>query len=497
MRPHAEECVSGSSPTGRPSKGRGAISAEDELGVAPRVFISYSHDTPSHCDRVLALARRLRDDGVNAIIDKNEQSPPQGWPFWCEEQIRKARFVLMVCTETYFRQVNNEAEAHQGHGVLCEARLIRQLLYDQGSVSDKFVPVLFADSLPSHVPTPVKGATIYDIDTPEGYEALYRLLTNRPSVPLTPLGPRKLLPPQQPLGHVPEHRDHPLQQPDAINQPGGATTHVLNQTINVNPPNEIAKGSGDPKPDWNIRDLFYYIRPAGFSTKREKDTVGREVLDRFSDGQLKVWGRLIEDTRRRALTEIPKDQWQRANFGSYWFLDEGDNTQVLHAVCETPARGGAARQYAALKVNRTQATSIWIAPQRLSVLDFFAAAEADGWVFSGKRQAMHRLTLSLRELGLSETVEIWGRQLKIGWDLKSAPSIQPLEKIEPSYFRDHWIDVHQAWMHKDNVYTRTSLPAGNEPSFFSDLYIDRVQGLNWLQGEGRYIRKQVEEDPRN
>jgi hypothetical protein len=445
---------------------------------------------------VLALACRLRDEGVNAIIDKNEQSPPQGWPSWCEEQIREARFILMVCTESYFRRVNNEEEPHQGHGVLWEARLIRQHLYDQGSATDKFVPVLFADSSQSYVPTPVKGATIYEIDTPEGYEALYRLLTDQPSAPLTPLGPRKRLPPWQRLGHLAGHRDHPLQQ-HAINQPSAVTTHIVNQTINVNPPNEIAKGSDNPKPDWDIRDLFYYICPTGFPTIREKDTVGREVLDRFSDGQLRVWGRLIEDSKRRSLAEIPKDQWQRAHFGSYWFLDEGDNTQVLHAICETPARGGAARQYADLKVNWAQATSIWIAPQRLSVLDFFAAAEADGWVFLGKRQAMHRLTLGLRELGLSGTVEIWGREVKIGWDLKSAPSIQPIEKIEPSYFREHWIDVHQAWMHKDNAYTRTSLPAGNEPTFFSDLYVDRAQGLNWLQREGRYIRKQVEEDPRN
>jgi hypothetical protein len=67
----------------------------------PRVFISYSHDSPEHCDRVLEFADRLRTDGVDAMIDQYIQSPPEGWPSWCQAEIEKAGFVLMVCTETY------------------------------------------------------------------------------------------------------------------------------------------------------------------------------------------------------------------------------------------------------------------------------------------------------------------------------------------------------------------------------------------------------------
>jgi TIR domain len=94
----------------------------------PRVLISYSHDSREHGDRVLELADRLRADGVDAIIDQYIQSPPEGWPAWCEAEIRKADFVAMVCTETYLRRVNGEEETGKGHGVLWEARLIRQHL---------------------------------------------------------------------------------------------------------------------------------------------------------------------------------------------------------------------------------------------------------------------------------------------------------------------------------------------------------------------------------
>jgi CHASE2 domain-containing sensor protein len=164
--------------------------------AAPRVFISYSHDNPEHCDRVLELADRLRVDGIDASIDQYVQFPPEGWPVWCEAGIEKADFVLMVCTETYFRRVDRKEEPGKGHGVLWEVRLIRQLLYDAGSVSAKFVPVLVVGGLPKHVPAPVRGGTIHRIDTPEGYEALLRVLTDQPLTPAPPIGQRKELPPR-------------------------------------------------------------------------------------------------------------------------------------------------------------------------------------------------------------------------------------------------------------------------------------------------------------
>ena len=163
---------------------------------APRVFISYSHDDAAHEDSVLALADRLRADGIDAEIDQYEMSPPDGWPAWCERQIKKAHFVLLVCTETYLRRVDSEEEPGKGHGVLWEARIIRQLLYDEGSTTAKFVPVLFADGKPDHIPTSVKGAARFVVDTPDEYEALCRLLTNQPRALKPELGPARALPPR-------------------------------------------------------------------------------------------------------------------------------------------------------------------------------------------------------------------------------------------------------------------------------------------------------------
>jgi hypothetical protein len=160
----------------------------------PRVFVSYSHDTVEHQKRVLDLADRLRADGIDAEIDQYNASPPEGWPLWCERQIASADVVLMVCTETYHRRVSGDEERGKGLGVVWEARIIRQSLYDASAVSDKFVPVFFSDASPEYIPAPIKGGTHYVIDTEDGYDELYRRLTAQPRLLRPALGTIRPLP---------------------------------------------------------------------------------------------------------------------------------------------------------------------------------------------------------------------------------------------------------------------------------------------------------------
>ena len=126
-------------------------------------------------------------DGVHFATEYNT-APPEGWPLWCERQIEAADFVLMICTESYHRRVGGDEAPSQGLGVVWEARIIRQLLYDTGAVSAKFIPVLFSGSASAHIPTPVKGGAWYVVDTEDGYESLYRRLTRQPGVVRPALG---------------------------------------------------------------------------------------------------------------------------------------------------------------------------------------------------------------------------------------------------------------------------------------------------------------------
>jgi hypothetical protein len=69
--------------------------------MVPMVFISYSHDSPEHEARVLEFTNRLRRDRVDAVLDQYESFPPAGWIGWMDEQVERAKFVLMVFTEGY------------------------------------------------------------------------------------------------------------------------------------------------------------------------------------------------------------------------------------------------------------------------------------------------------------------------------------------------------------------------------------------------------------
>lgn len=164
----------------------------------PVVFISYSQDSQEHGDKVLTFANKLREDGIDALLDQYEESPSEGWPKWMDRQIERSDFVLVVCTETYFRRVMGREEKGKGLGVRWESTLVYQDVYDAGSKTSRCVPVLFKDGKPEHVPKPLKSLTYYRVDTEEGYEDLYRRLTGQPKTMKPGLGKLKSLSPRKP-----------------------------------------------------------------------------------------------------------------------------------------------------------------------------------------------------------------------------------------------------------------------------------------------------------
>src|ERR1700754_3431714 len=123
--------------------------------AAPRVFISYSHDSSEHANTVLRFSTRLRNDGIETILDQYISSPPEGWPRWMTRGIRDADFVLSICTETYYKRVMGDEQEGIGLGVRWEGHLIYQYIYDAGTVNHKFVPVIFENGSRKFVPDPL------------------------------------------------------------------------------------------------------------------------------------------------------------------------------------------------------------------------------------------------------------------------------------------------------------------------------------------------------
>jgi hypothetical protein len=163
------------------------------MASTDEVFISYSHDSADHVTRVLDLSNRLRREGVNCVLDQYETSPPEGWPRWMDRNIRSAQFVLMVCTEPYFKRVMGEETEGKGLGVRWEGTLIYQHLYNAGTINQRFIPVLFEPSDIQFIPTPLQGASHYRLDTAAGYEDLYGRLTDQPRATRPELGKRRPL----------------------------------------------------------------------------------------------------------------------------------------------------------------------------------------------------------------------------------------------------------------------------------------------------------------
>ncbi|MEN6429158.1 MAG: SEFIR domain-containing protein [Phycisphaerales bacterium] len=180
-----------------------------------RVFISYSHDSPEHTKRVLGLANALRSQGVDAELDQYHTRPPQGWSAWCEEQLRpeNSEFVLLICTETYRKRVENQVPVDEGRGVYWEGRLIYRYLYNEKQ-NKRFIPILFPGTREEDIPAPLWDTTRYRLEhfdlSDAQYEAFYRELTCRPATAKPKLGRIVPLPVAQVRTNFLAEADHPI-----------------------------------------------------------------------------------------------------------------------------------------------------------------------------------------------------------------------------------------------------------------------------------------------
>ncbi len=167
----------------------------------PKVFISYSHDSPAHKDRVLALSNRLRAGGIECQIDQYEFSPPQGWPRWCTDQVKESDFVLVACTESYLRRFEGKEVSGRGLGGTWEGHVITQELYNAQGRNSKFIPIVFSAEDRQYIHITLQGVANYNIQT--DYDDLYRRLTNQPEIIAPVVGSVRAMPAREPLSPLP------------------------------------------------------------------------------------------------------------------------------------------------------------------------------------------------------------------------------------------------------------------------------------------------------
>lgn len=165
--------------------------------ATPQVFISYSHDSDEHAEKVLKLADFLRRKaGIDTNIDQYILNPEGGWHYWMYTEIRNADFVLLVCTKRYCNRFDRNAPKGEGKGVKFESYLTLSQLYENDMLNEKYIPIYFEPKDEDFIPDLLKSYKRYfiDINQPdlwrdEGFVNLYRRVLNLGKIAKPELGP--------------------------------------------------------------------------------------------------------------------------------------------------------------------------------------------------------------------------------------------------------------------------------------------------------------------
>lgn len=105
--------------------------------VAPRCFISYSWDNEQHQGWVRKLATRLRECGVDALLDQFHCPPGMDLAKFMDKSVRESSYVVLVCTPNFAKK----ADAGVG-GVGYEKTIVTGEIFSGEAKETKFVPVL-------------------------------------------------------------------------------------------------------------------------------------------------------------------------------------------------------------------------------------------------------------------------------------------------------------------------------------------------------------------
>lgn len=143
---------------------------------SPKVFISYSHDSQAHKEWTMNFAVRLRNSGVDAILDQWELQPGDDIPHFMERNLASADRVLMVCTEPYVAKANLGAGGVGYEKMIVTADLMRSIK------SNKVIPIIRQNG-GRIVPTFLSSKYFIDFsgnDVEYAYDELVRTLVGAP-----------------------------------------------------------------------------------------------------------------------------------------------------------------------------------------------------------------------------------------------------------------------------------------------------------------------------
>ena len=156
------------------------------MAETPKVFISYSHDSPEHKQWVSELAAQLRHNGIDAILDQWDLGLGDDITRFMQRSIVNADRVLVVCTNQYVSKANADEGGVGYESMIVNAELVQNL------GTDKFIPIIRQTSGKEKTPT-FLGTRVYadfrnDSQFDVACEKLIRELHEMPIIEKPPLG---------------------------------------------------------------------------------------------------------------------------------------------------------------------------------------------------------------------------------------------------------------------------------------------------------------------
>lgn len=151
----------------------------------PKVFISYSHDDQEHKKWTLELAIRLRNSGIDAIIDQFELKAGDDIPHFMETYLEKSDRIIMICTEKYVEKANTGRG-----GVGYEKMIITSTLMN--SIDESKIIPLIRQHGSAEVPNFLKTKLYINLSASDDFEfnfdELVRTIHKTPLFKKTPIG---------------------------------------------------------------------------------------------------------------------------------------------------------------------------------------------------------------------------------------------------------------------------------------------------------------------
>ena len=133
---------------------------------APKVFISYSHDSVEHKQWVASLARELRGNWVDAVLDQWDLYPGEDVPSFMEKNLSNCEYAILVCTERYVEKANSGKGGVGYEKMIVSAEMVKDI-----EVS-KFIPVIRQSST-CRIPTFIQTKLYLDFSKDEYFEVMF------------------------------------------------------------------------------------------------------------------------------------------------------------------------------------------------------------------------------------------------------------------------------------------------------------------------------------